>query len=195
MNVGTAHKFQFAFDEYTGAKDQDRFGRSLAAVELPMGKPMSTRPELFVDEGPVVGGTAKGQVIEEQISEPLVPIIPYRSQESIYASVIQMWEGKVISVDAENEVMQVLLNAKIGVVSAHTGEIELQWVSDQDRDLVRPGAIFYLTLSRRLKRSGIENAQEIRFRRLPSWTKKQIAEIEAEADKLWTKLKAAKDAE
>lgn len=111
------------------------------------------------------------------------------------SSVIQVWEGKVLQVDYDKRVMQVLLEAKINQVPSHTGEIDLEWVSEQDIDLVCPGAIFYLTLSKRVKRSGIENTQELRFRRLPSWSKHQIAQIAREADMLLSKMKAAPIAE
>jgi hypothetical protein len=92
-------------------------------------------------------------------------------------------------------VMQVLLNAQLKQALPHTGEIELQWVSEQDLDLVCPGAIFYLTLFKRIKRSGIENTQELRFRRLPSWSKQQIAQVEREAGMLLSKMKAKPIAE
>jgi len=86
--------------------------------------------------------------------------------------------------------MQVLLDAKIGQMPPHTGEVELEWVSDQDQDLVRPGAVFYLTLFKRTKRGSIENAQELRFRRRPSWSAAQLKQIEADAAMLLSKMKA-----
>lgn len=111
------------------------------------------------------------------------------------ASVIQLWEGRVLGVDSQNEVMSVLLCARIGQVPDHTGEIDLQWVSDQDRDLVQPGAVFYLTLFKRLRRGSVENAQELRFRRRPAWSRQQIQRIQADAAMLRSKMKARPIAE
>jgi hypothetical protein len=125
----------------------------------------------------------------------LLPPAAYQRSVSSDSSVIQLWEGKVIDVDQDLGVMRVLLDAKMGKVPSHTGEIELQWVSDQDMDLVRPGAIFYLTLYKRTKRGSIENAQELRFRRLPSWTRQQIAQVERDANMLLSKMKARPIAE
>ncbi len=136
---------------------------------------------------------AKNQTQEKPYITPLIVKDP--RFETIDSAVIQVWEGSVIEVDRELGVMQVFLNAKMGHVTPHTGEIELQWVSEQDIDLVRPGAIFYLTLFKRKKRSGIENAQELRFRRRPSWTKNQVAQVERDAKMILSKMKARPIAE
>lgn len=102
---------------------------------------------------------------------------------------IQIWEGKVLNVEPGRKVMSVLLNAKIGDIARHTATIDLEWVSDQDRDLVIPGAVFYLTLYKRTKRGGsIENSQELRFRRLPSWTQKDLDRIEMDMEMLSSKI-------
>lgn len=106
------------------------------------------------------------------------------------ASVIQIWEGKVLRVDYKRAVMEAALEAKIGNIAPHTAEIELQWVSDQDTDLVQPGAIFYLTLFKRTRHGSIENAQELRFRRLPAWTSQQVAQVRQDAERMLSKMRA-----
>lgn len=120
----------------------------------------------------------------------VAPLIKFPQFEAIDASPMQIWEGKVLEVDRDKGEMQVFLNATMHQVLPHTGKIELQWVSEQDMELVCPGAIFYLTLFKRIKRGGNENAQELRFRRLPSWTKQQLAQVEREANMLLSKMKA-----
>jgi len=103
---------------------------------------------------------------------------------------LQIWEGRVIEIDHAARVMHVVLDAKLGEMSTHTGEIELEWVSEQDQDLVYPGAVFYLTLFKRTKRGGsIENAQELRFRRRPSWSSTQLKQIDEEAATLLSKIR------
>jgi len=110
-------------------------------------------------------------------------------------AVIQLWEGCVLSLDLQNEVMNVLLSAKIGQVPEHTAEISLQWVADQDRDLVQPGAVFYLTLFKQLRRGSVQNSQELRFRRRPAWSRQQIERIQVDAAMIRSKLKARPIAE
>ena len=142
------------------------------------------------------------EIAKRQIPDsPLFDVLPPPSVfapspgEIVRSSLIQTWEGTVVRVNEENHAMEVRLNAKIGQVPEHAGEIDLQWVSEQDKDLVQPGAVFYLTLFRRVKRGGIENNQELRFRRLPSWTKRQMAQVEQDACMLLSKMKAKPIAE
>lgn len=109
---------------------------------------------------------------------------------------LQIWEGTVSQVDTKAGVMHVQLNAKMGDVPRHSAEIELQWVSDQDKDLVQPGAVFYLTLFKRTKWGGsIENSQELRFRRRPSWSLMELKRIDEKASVLLSKMKALPTAE
>jgi hypothetical protein len=102
---------------------------------------------------------------------------------------LQIWEGAVVEVDHEAGVMHVVLDAKIGQIPRHTGEIDLEWVSEQDEDLVRPGAVFYLTLFKRTKRGSIQNSQELRFRRRPSWSTTQLKRIEKDTAMILSKMK------
>lgn len=141
-------------------------------------------PEIDVPKGTGLGG-AQGMrsAFEPPLAKHLVG-----SDVDANSSPLQVWEGTVIAVDRAAGVMQVLLDAKIGNVPRHTGEIELEWVDEQDFDLVRPGAVFYLTLFKRTKPS-IENAQELRFRRRPSWSVTQLKQIEKDAEVLLSKMK------
>jgi len=103
---------------------------------------------------------------------------------------LQIWEGTVLCVDHEAGVMHVQLDAKIGQVPRHTADIDFEWVSDQDEDLVLPGAVFYLTLYKRTKRVSIQNSQELRFRRRPSWSTTQLKRIDENASELLSKMVA-----
>lgn len=114
----------------------------------------------------------------------------YASDVNANSVPMQIWEGTVVEVDRESDTMQVLLDAKMGQSPQHTAEIELRWVDDQDQELVRPGAVFYLTLFMRTKPS-VENAQELRFRRRPTWTSSQIEQIERDAAELQLKIQTA----
>lgn len=105
------------------------------------------------------------------------------------AAVIQVWEGTVLEVHLEIESMSVRLAAKMGIVAEHTADISLDWVSEQDRDLVTPGAVFYLTLSRKLsKGKSRQNYEELRFRRMPAWTAKQAQALRDSARALTSKF-------
>ena len=113
----------------------------------------------------------------------------FRTDEEPKTVPIQLWEGKVLDVNTKSGTMDVYLSAKIGNSPDHTAEINLEWVHAQDSDLVRPGAIFYLTLYKETKRGSISNSEELRFRRLPSWSKSQIERVKLEASRLLARAK------
>ncbi len=95
---------------------------------------------------------------------------------------IQIWEGVVLTVDRERSQISAKLRARSGEFPEHTASFNFQWIPDQDMDLVIPGAVFYLTLFRKIKRGTIENTQELRFRRLPSWSNMQVRKVYEAAD-------------
>jgi hypothetical protein len=113
-----------------------------------------------------------------------VPAISQVSKvsEGALAAVLQIWEGTVVSVNAEKQVMSVKLTDRAGLIPTHTGDIDLEWVAPQDMDLVKPGAVFYWTIYKETKRGTIKNSEEIQFRRLPNWTKKQVEQLYKDAD-------------
>ena len=123
------------------------------------------------------------------------PISRLWSPTSAKSAPLQIWEGTVLSVEHAADVMHVQLNAKMGNVPRHTAEIDLQWVSDQDEDLVRPGAVFYLTLFKETDRGSIKNSQELRFRRRPSWSSTQLRCIDEDASRLLAKMRHLPTAE
>lgn len=103
---------------------------------------------------------------------------------------VQLWEGVVKNVDAAESTMTTLLTDKLGGIDDHIAEISLEWVSGQDRDLVQPGAVFYLTLYKEISLAGTcKNSQELRFRRLPNWSKKEVQGFSAEAGVLLRKFR------
>jgi hypothetical protein len=102
--------------------------------------------------------------------------------DGVLAAVLQIWEGTVISIDECKKSMIVKLTDRGGIIPAHTGEIDLEWVHQQDADLVKPGAIFYWTIYKETKRGTVKNSEELQFRRLPNWTQKQVEKLYEDAD-------------
>ena len=87
----------------------------------------------------------------EDIPRPnqITPVIIQSNKSSdkinIWAAPIQAFEGRVVNV-LDKLAMDVILVDKTGCMPDHEARIELEWVSEQDKDLVKRGAIFYLTL-------------------------------------------------
>lgn len=143
---------------------------------------IAREPDVSADQA-----LARSETPQRAFEAPLAAAIrlPEISSDS---TPLQIWEGTVIDFDRTAGTMHVLLDAKIGQVPRHTAEIDLQWVSEQDQDLVCQGAVFYLTLFKRTRPS-VENAQELRFRRRPSWSTTQLKNIEKDAEILLSKMK------
>lgn len=136
---------------------------------------------------PSVQPTAKAARDLEPVST--VATLASNALELIPDSVVlELWEGVVQAVDKAAGWMDVVLEAKRSALPAHTARIELQWVAEQDMDLVRPGSVFYLTLYKRTRHGTIQNAQELRFRRRPGWSQQQLAKVKADAEALARKF-------
>jgi hypothetical protein len=129
-----------------------------------------------------------------QIPRPLKRVVTAaalaekRTDVVVDSTVLQIWEGTVTDVDPKKQVLDAVLTAKAVNETPHSVQIGLEWIADQDLDLVRPGAVFYLTLYRRTQKGSIQNSQELRFRRRPSWNRQQIIAIKKEAELLGRKL-------
>jgi hypothetical protein len=122
--------------------------------------------------------------------EVVLPVpVPSHSASAVFDSKpIQIWEGVVLALDPKRRSIDVRLKAKLSNLPDHNASIGLEWVHDQDRALARPGAIFYLTVFRKLSHGSVQNAQEIRFRRLPNWSRADVQRVRTAADHLAAKM-------
>jgi len=111
-------------------------------------------------------------------------------QVAAYTAPIEVFEGTVRSVDRVAEMMYVTLASKTREVTDHAADISFTWVNPQDLDLIAPGAVFYLSLYKERRSGTIRNTEELRFRRMPTWTRTQIARVKEDADRLYSKLQA-----
>lgn len=98
--------------------------------------------------------------------------------------VLQQWEGEVtaISRDRFTAIIRDRTNR-----SQPDEEVELpvEEVSPDDRALLELGAVFYWNIGRERTAYGqVKRVSEIRFRRLPMWTKQDLRAIESEAKEL-----------
>ncbi len=121
---------------------------------------------------------------KSEIETPI--LVETAPKVDLSATPIEIWEGVVRNLDESVKVMYVTLNSKLLGAESHTADIDMEWVAQQDRELVKPGAVFYLYQYKRM-RGGIENAQEIRFRRRPSWSKAQVERLEEEGKRFAAK--------
>jgi hypothetical protein len=119
-------------------------------------------------------------------AEPVQIVIPMRRAFPRGTFVpIEQWEGIVLAVE-DNSFSARLVNKTNGRAPDEEGQFTFaQLSSPEDRELITPGAIFYFSIgygespSRQRRLSAF-----LRFRRLPAWTKTELAEVEAETSRL-----------
>jgi len=107
---------------------------------------------------------------------------------------IRNWEGVVTAVCDDTFFASVKLVNDKNTLPKDELEIDKDNIDVGDRNLLKVGSVFYLTLGYR-KRNGSQVVKETRlvFRRLPQWSGADIAQAEEDTDKLWIKLQSQKN--
>jgi hypothetical protein len=148
-----------------------KIGRWRSARDAAVGSPVEDQPDGTM---PVTVSTPRLLPTKlGRASEPTATLQP-----------IQSWEGVVLKVTDDTFIVRLVdLN---GDRAEEEMELEKQELSDFDLELLETGAIFYWTIGYRLKlpRGARERVSQIRFRRLPAWSRREIAAAEDRAERL-----------
>jgi hypothetical protein len=166
---------------YLGSTGAARETTGDTAVRAPRGRSRIDTLEPSSNEGAFLSDHESEVDVSPPIPEPLIQIAAIADTRPI-----QIWEGTVLSIDAH--CFHAKLNAKLSQLPEHRATIDFQWVHEQDMDLVRSGAVFYLTLFRRISHGSIENSEELRFRRRPYWSNSQVLRLKEDADALANRM-------
>lgn len=122
---------------------------------------------------------APAKTVSDRIESPVVRRAPKRREHVVLH---QQWEGYVEHLTPTG-FRALLVDITGGVDDEERTEIDLDEVSEFDRPLIEPGAVFYWSLGYRVRTSGQrEGMSVIRFRRLPTWTPEELDEAERAAD-------------
>jgi hypothetical protein len=98
----------------------------------------------------------------------------------------QIWEGYVTSVISSERRFTADLHDKSGTSPSYSADISLGEIDPEDTDLVIEGAVFYWTFGKvNAHKANSFNYDQIRFRRLPNWSKIRLSKIEAQASNLY----------
>jgi hypothetical protein len=103
------------------------------------------------------------------------------------------WECTVVNV-GEASFTATLRSLRDPDDSEKEAEIPIEEVTPDDLELLHPGAVFYWTIGYDISSSGTRRrASQIKFRRLPAWTKKDIERVQHRADELFALFGKADD--
>ena len=101
---------------------------------------------------------------------------------------LNKWEGYVISSDPE-ECRAVIKDLTSPDRADEEIVFSLEEIQEEDLELVKPGAIFYLYIGYYINASGTRmTSHVIKFRRLPQWSKSELRKIEQDTREIADKL-------
>jgi hypothetical protein len=127
------------------------------------------------------GATTSESDARYAVDLPAIVVPPRMKLEDRYR-VLHQWEGTVVEVARDG------FRARLAELRAEQREEEyadfsFESVSEDDRVLVVPGAIFYWFVGYRTENSGQRNTwSTVRFRRLPRWTKRELDSLAMPSD-------------
>ncbi len=100
--------------------------------------------------------------------------------------VLQKWEGYVLEVGEDTFTARLftLLGEGAERGSELVAEIYINAVPKEDRKLIEEGAVFYWSIGISSRGGTDRKSSIIRFRRLPAWSEREIADAYAEAARL-----------
>lgn len=105
-----------------------------------------------------------------------------KPHQSIFIS-LQKWEGIVMEVKDDAFLARLIDLTNKGV--DEEAEFPIDEISEEDKLLVRPGAIFYWNIGYHTSSSGQRTRTSIiRLRRLPAWTQREIDAAKREAERI-----------
>lgn len=120
-----------------------------------------------------------------QVDEPPDTVISLRPKFSVpdRSISLQAWEGMVLQVLEDSFIARLVDRTSNG--PDEEAEFPLEEVSDADRFLIEPGAVFYWHIGYRISESGQRTrASDIRFRRLPVWSSEDLKKAKQEAQQI-----------
>jgi len=123
----------------------------------------------------------KEERLPQEEMEILQPILRYDPEEFKERAVsLQKWEGVVTEVEKD------IFNARLLDLTDDNPEEEadfsIEEVSEDDRKLLKPGAVFYWSLGYLTTGTGqVIRTSIVKFRRLPAWTETEVKRAQEQA--------------
>lgn len=134
------------------------------------------------DQTPRSDRSYADQVVTDPVQLPVqLKDLPRRG--AFYS--IEEWEGVVLDVQRDSFAARLINRSHRGLADEEGRFPMSQLTSPEDRGLIAPGSIFYFSVGYVESPAGQRRTSTfLRFRRLPAWTKGELQEISAEADRL-----------
>lgn len=155
------------------------------ALEMPPSPRTLSGAETGVDQE-ITDSTEHGSTSKLRDVSPPVRV-PRRHAAHRQFKVLQQWEGVVTRVDGdafEAEIHDLTNPSK----PPEFVELPFAEISDVDKPLVAPGCVFYWIIGYETKSGQISNVSEIRVRRMPRWSQRDIESIKLKGQELFQRF-------
>ncbi|HYE35377.1 hypothetical protein [Methylocaldum sp.] len=172
-------------DVLSGRDLAGRFDIKQLLGERELARPFSVKDDYLGSRvyGNTVEATASASPLLEDES-PFILTPPERQSPSIHRFVKeQEFEGTVVAVNEDEGTFTARLVDLTNNCPDEEGEFFLAELNG-DEYLVVPGALFTWTIGLQWRNTTMQRVSDIRFRRLPGFTREAIAKSEAEAEEL-----------
>jgi hypothetical protein len=170
----------------SGARAQDTATASIARLPASVvteGAAHATATAAGVDASSVENSdqraeTATWSTTENKPRKAAFAPPSFEITEPVRSHALQQWEGVVQDVGKEQFVAS-LRDIDNPDHAPEQATVAFDEVSDDDRPLVAPGAVFYWTIGYRVEPHGQKwLTSGIRFRRLPAWSKRDMKDLQ-----------------
>jgi hypothetical protein len=165
--------------------EENETWRNIAAAELPAMPSLDETLATAESTEEAASHEAIPLSVASAVRRPFVFLEEQALQPAEEFVVFQDWEGVVETVGAETFHARLRDQTRNEGYASEIAELPIADVSADDRELLRPGAIFYLTLGRVTRASGRqERVGRLVFRRLPAWTPSTFRRAQQRAERL-----------
>ena len=181
VRAGSASVFQW--DEETHGRF--RFSRT-ALVSDDDKSPKIANAAATTSRTPDTEKTEPTGTTIQGVKRPTSPIVGLRrlASPAKHFAVLQRWEGTVTTV-SNLEFSGTLRDLTSRAIPEEQATFDLNEVSEEDRALLVPGAVFYWAIGYETNEVGqVSRVSRIRLRRLPRWTKNDLRRVDERARRL-----------
>jgi hypothetical protein len=161
-------------------------------------EPPSTLALGAAQRGPASNGKESGATEPESVTQHIPPFIssgrvrrvPLVIQQSEKFQKLQEYEGEVLSICGSDFIARLIDLTDKGAQRLEA-TFSIDEVSPSDQPLMRQGAVFYWIIGFRDYPNGQRKTEHfVRFRRLPIWSKRDLARLDARVDELRSLLQS-----